>query len=51
MNPVHEIDGAWYFWDECWAFRHGPYTTKENAEKACLEYAKELFSEGKHETT
>jgi len=46
MNPVHqnETDGKWYFWDETWADRLGPYETKEAAEEACENYA--IFLDG-----
>lgn len=30
-DPVHEFAGKWYFWDETWANRHGPYDTPAEA--------------------
>lgn len=33
QDPVHEgANGQWYFWDETWANRHGPYPTRREAE-------------------
>jgi len=43
MNPVHQDrDGKWYFFDETWADRQGPYETEEEANEACAKYADEL---------
>lgn len=33
---------GWYFWDETWAYCHGPFLTEEDANGACREYAKAL---------
>jgi hypothetical protein len=30
-NPVHEENGQWYFYDETWADRHGPYDSEAYA--------------------
>lgn len=30
---------GWYFWDETWANREGPFYTEEAARKALSEYA------------
>lgn len=30
---VHEENGKWYFWDETWADRHGPYNSREEAQR------------------
>jgi len=35
-------NAGWYFWDETWAYRYGPYPTKEVAREACINYAKSL---------
>ena len=37
-DPVHEEDGKWYFWDETWSERHGPYNTEEEARAAIKDY-------------
>jgi len=42
-DPVEQFpDGKWWFWDEIWEFPHGPYDTKQEARKACLEHARRL---------
>lgn len=41
-SPVHEENGQWYFWDETWADRYGPYPTREIAEQKCTEYCRQL---------
>lgn len=28
LSVVHCWSGLWYFWDETWADRYGPYTTE-----------------------
>ncbi len=38
-KAVHKDDGQWWFWDECWADRYGPYESEEQANAACSEYA------------
>ena len=47
-NPVHRIDGKWYFWDEVWVDRLGPYDTEEEAEIALLDYCIKELGYGKH---
>lgn len=48
MSPVHQHgtldDGtlAWWFWDEAWATRIGPFSSFEEASAACLKYARML---------
>lgn len=37
----HELPG-WYFWDETWAFAHGPFGTREDAVAALNVYAEGL---------
>lgn len=37
--PVHEHEKKWYFWDETWTDRHGPYDTKAEAEIGLKLYA------------
>ena len=45
-DPVRFEDGAWYWWDETWSDRTGPYTTRKLAEKACTKYCKEFLCKG-----
>lgn len=33
---------GWYFWDETWAYCHGPYDTQEEAGRKVDEYAAAL---------
>ena len=33
---------GWYFWDESWAYAHGPFSTREEAARALKVYADEL---------
>ena len=33
---------VWYFYEENWAFVHGPFLTCEQASEACVEYARHL---------
>ncbi|MDP1713081.1 MAG: hypothetical protein Q8K86_11575 [Candidatus Nanopelagicaceae bacterium] len=41
-DPVHLNDDKWWFWDETWTERHGPFKTKDEARKACVKYSKTL---------
>jgi hypothetical protein len=44
-SPVHKCDDdSWWFWDETWAFRHGPFATRWQAERALQRYAALLTS-------
>jgi len=33
---------GWYFWNEVWADRYGPYESEEVANEKCREYARQL---------
>lgn len=37
-DPVHEEAGQWYFWDETWADKQGPFKTEGEARKALRDY-------------
>lgn len=40
MDPVFQADdGQWYFWDEIWVDRIGPYRTEGEARRQCASYA------------
>lgn len=41
-SPVHKEGNYWWFWDETWSNKHGPFPSKEIASKACIEYARSL---------
>ena len=38
LNIVHEHDGKWWFWDESWVHRMGPYNTQDEVVKALKDY-------------
>lgn len=37
-DPVELLDNGWYFWDETWSNKHGPYETEEQARARLKEY-------------
>ncbi len=39
-NPIHEENGEWYFCDETWADRYGPYDSEEITREALTSYCK-----------
>ena len=43
-DPVFQntVNHLWYFWDETWAYLHGPYRTEECARLALVIYAANL---------
>jgi len=41
MDPVHQDNNKWYFWDETWGNRYGPYDTETEARKLLAKYCKE----------
>lgn len=41
-DPVHSEDDKWYFWDETWGDRHGPYVAEEDARYELARYSKFL---------
>jgi len=43
-NPIHQEGDSWYFWDETWAFRYGPYKTREEAERELDRYCKTVLN-------
>jgi len=40
-NQGHWFPG-WYFWDETWSYRYGPFCNRKAAELALVKYAKQL---------
>lgn len=45
-DPVQQgDDGKWYWCDETWSEKYGPYDTREEAKIDCSEYCKRLFAE------
>ncbi len=45
LDPVHQHDGQWYFWDETWRERVGPYDSEDQANQALGAYLTTLDSE------
>lgn len=43
MSPIHEENGKWYFWDEVWVDRYGPYDTEEECKEALDRYCREVL--------
>jgi hypothetical protein len=41
-GPLYRYDDQWYYNDETWSELCGPFTTREEADKACEEYARQL---------
>lgn len=41
-DPVHEEGGQWWFWEETWADRQGPFPTRAAAVEACNRYSRWL---------
>lgn len=37
-DPVHEHEGKWWFYEETWADRQGPWNTKAEANAALVRY-------------
>lgn len=42
MEPVFQEDGQWFFYDETWAYTHGPYESEEKAREVFEKYVKWL---------
>jgi hypothetical protein len=41
-DPVHKYEDEWYFWDEVWYDRIGPYETEELCRADLERYCKWL---------
>lgn len=41
-DPVHYKDGLWWFWDETWGGRHGPFLTEDSARAHLADYGAAL---------
>ena len=42
-NPIHHSEGQWYFLDETWANRMGPYSSRAEAKTAMAAYVEYLY--------
>ncbi len=45
MDPIHEKDGKWWFWNEIWSDRYGPYNSREEADARLKDYTATLYDE------
>ena len=43
-DPVHfdPVEHKWFFWDETWSDRYGPFETQEIAQEECTKYDNSL---------
>jgi hypothetical protein len=41
-DPIFQVDGQWYFWDETWSNRSDPFPDQATARKALAAYAARL---------
>jgi len=42
IDPIHEKNGKWYFYDESWSEVWGPFETHEEAEHELAKYLEKL---------
>lgn len=42
MRAIHKDEKGWWFWDETWADRRGPYPTRKEVEEKLIGYLKFL---------
>jgi hypothetical protein len=42
-DPVHQEEGKWFFYDESWVDRYGPYDTEEEARGMLSRYISEVL--------
>ena|ERR1700743_3561883 len=44
-DPVHQEDGFWYFWDETWSDRHGPFDSEWYCRERMERYVTEALGD------
>lgn len=44
-DPCHQQGELWYFWDETWADRVGPFADEQRCRRALYEYVLSLGGE------
>lgn len=44
-NPIHFDNGKWWFWDETWSDRLGPFDTEEQTKEALRQYCEEVLGD------
>lgn len=42
-DPVFEEDGKWYFWNEVWVDKYGPYDSEKEARDDLDRYCREVL--------
>ena len=42
-NPIKYEDGAWWFWDECWCTKYGPFESESEAKMGLKQYVKDYL--------
>jgi len=47
IDPVHELEGKWYFYNETLSDRMGPFDSEEVAREAFGKYCKECLGDEK----
>jgi len=48
LDIIFEENGEWYFWDETYLYRQGPFPDKKTAIYQLNEYVRELFEAGEN---
>lgn len=48
-DPVHEENGLWYFWTECYEERFGPYTSEQECRTKLDEYCVNMLGYNKED--
>lgn len=43
MDPIFELNGLWYFWDETWSTSFGPFDSKVTAREKLFEYINQFL--------
>lgn len=41
-DPIHKYHGNWWFWNETWADRYGPYPNERTARERLNDYIKQM---------
>jgi len=44
-DPVFLENSYWYFWDETWSDKHGPFSSETEAREVLESYCREVLGE------
>lgn len=44
-DPIKRYNDGWYFWDETWTRRFGPFDSKDAVSKSFDSYCKEVLGD------